>query len=70
MKETQVEIGSTCHITKTEYGENVEPSITLDYIEHSSDHYHSDNETSLDIDKEKAIEIIKFLQDAFTIEDD
>ena len=68
MKETQVEISGTCHLTKTEYGENVKPNITLDYIEHSSDHYHSDNETNLDIDKEKAIEIIKFLQEAFTIE--
>ena len=67
MEMTQVEIGASCHLTKTEYGENVRPDITLDYIEHSSDHYHSDNETSLDIDKEKAIEMIKFLKDAFAI---
>jgi len=67
MKTTQVEIGSTCHLTKTEYGENVKPDITLDYIERSSDHWYSDNETNLDIDKEKAIEIIKFLQDAFAL---
>lgn len=67
MKQTQVEIGGTCHLTKTEYGENVRPDITLDYIEHSSDHYHSDNETSLDINKEKAIEIVKFLQDVFDV---
>lgn len=67
MKETQLEIGSTCHLTKTEYSESVGPDITLDYIEHSADHWYQDRETSLDIDKEKAVEIIKFLQDAFAI---
>lgn len=67
MKETQVEIGSSCHLTKTEYGEHVLPDITIDYIEHSIDPYYSDNETSLDIDKEKAIEIINFLKDAFSL---
>lgn len=67
MKETKLEIGGSCHLTRTEYGENVKPDITLDYVEYSSDHWHKDSETSLDIDKEKAIEIIKFLQDSFTI---
>lgn len=67
MNTLQIEIGSTCHLTKTEYGENISPDVSLDYIERSNDHWYSPTETSLDIDKEKAIEIVNFLKDAFDI---
>lgn len=39
--------------------------VSLNYVEHSTDHWHSDNETEVDIDEAKAKEIIKFLQDKF-----
>jgi len=39
--------------------------VSINYIEHSSDHWHSDKETNIDITKEKAAEIIEFLQKAF-----
>lgn len=67
MKVTQVELSPTCHLTKFIYGECVSADISLDYIEHSSDHYHSDDETSIDIDKEKAVEIVEFLNEAFLL---
>ena len=67
MVETQVEIGSSCYLTKIEYGEYFASNISLDYTEHSIDPYLSDNETSLDINKEKAVEIIAFLKEAFDI---
>lgn len=67
MTEEKIQISSTCHFIKTTYGENVPPDISIDYTEHSTDHWHSDSETSIDIDKEKAIEIINFLSDAFNV---
>jgi len=66
METKQVEIGATCHLTSTVYSGG-SMDVYLDYIEHSADHWHSDTETSLDIDKDKAVEIINFLKDAFSI---
>ena len=49
------------------YGGSFSPEITLEYVEHSSDSWYPNNDTSLVIDKEKAIEIIKFLEESFDL---
>ena len=67
MKETHVEISNTCRITKIDSGGGWEPNITLEYKDHYKDYWYSANETSIDIDKEKAAEIIKFLQESFDL---
>lgn len=67
MEIIQVKLSSTCHLERVVYGSDSSPSVSLDYIEHSSDSWYSDNETSLDIDKEKATEIIKFLEESFDL---
>ncbi len=67
MDVTKVEIGSTCSLERVVYDEAFSPEITLEYIEHSSDSWYQDNVTSLDIDKEKAIEIIQFLEESFDL---
>tara|TARA_R110000823_G_scaffold92053_1_gene202105 strand:- start:102 stop:320 length:219 start_codon:yes stop_codon:yes gene_type:complete len=66
--DTRVELSSSCEIVLTEYESIFEPTLTLDYTEHSSDPWHSDNETSIDIDKDMAIEIILVLQKAYKLE--
>ena len=67
MIEKQLEIkGESCCLTVNKY-ELFPTEVTLDYIEHSTYEMHDDTETSIDIDKDKAVEIIKFLQDAFEI---
>jgi hypothetical protein len=67
MLETILELSGSCVIELTEYDGGFEPTLTLDYTEHSSDHWHSDNETSIDIDKEMAISIIAILQKAYKL---
>jgi len=62
MATEKVEISPTCHLVCKTYGvrgEGFSSDISLDYIEHSSSCI--DTETSVDIDKEKAAEIIAFL---------
>ena len=67
MVEKQLEIqGENCCLTVNKYG-LLPTEVTLDYIERSTYEMHDDTETNVDIDKEKAIEIIKFLKDAFDI---
>ena len=67
MVERKIEIGPSCHFVSTTYAEGVRPDVSLDYTEHASDHWSSDVETSLDINEQKAREIIAFLEDAFDI---
>ena len=67
MIEKQLKIqGENCCLTVNKY-ESSPTEVTLDYIEHSTYEMHDDTETNVVIDKEKAVEIIKFLQDAFAI---
>jgi hypothetical protein len=59
--ETTVQLSGSCKIVATEY----EHAKIGNMIEHSSDHCHSDNETSIDISKESkelAIEMIAMFQ--------
>lgn len=69
MREIRLEIGdyANCCLTRTEYDGDLKPDITLDYLEHATDHMSSDTETSVDIDKESALEIISFLRESFNI---
>jgi len=67
MKEIKVILSSSCELVRTVYGGNFEDDISLDYVEHSSDPYYSDNETSIDISKEAAIDMIKLLTEAFAL---
>lgn len=68
--EEKIEISPTCSFVKTSYGEGVDDDISLEYVEHSTDHYYSDRDTSIDIDKQKAVEIIKFLSECFNLDHD
>ena len=65
--ETKVVLSGSCVIELTEYESVFKPDLTLDYTEHSSDHWHSDSYTSIDIDKEMAISIIAILQKAYKL---
>jgi len=42
-------------------------TIYFSYTEHSSDYWHSNSQTDVEIDKEKAKEIIDFLSEKFKI---
>ena len=61
MKTETLNIGGDCELTVTLW-ENIPSEVSVDYVEHQADGYYSDNETSHDIDKEKAVEIIAFLK--------
>lgn len=59
-----VKLSNYCEINLSEYANGARTKeVTLDYVEHSSDYWHSDTETSVDIDKTKAMEIIALLQE-------
>jgi len=60
-----LEFTGTCKLvsTKSLWGDDLE----LEYIEHSQDQWHSNENTCITIDKEKAIEIINFLKNHFEI---
>lgn len=51
----KLEIGASCWLVKTEYGEGFKSDISFDYVEHSTYCMFEDSETSIDINKEKAI---------------
>ena len=64
--ETKLEIGRSLYLIKNEY-ETIPTDVGFEFTEHSPDSYYSDTVTDVDIDREKAIEIINFLKDAFSI---
>ena len=59
MSKTKLILSRNCEIV-SEYG-----VLTLDYIERSQDPWYSSTETSIEIEKEKAIEIIKTIVQHF-----
>jgi hypothetical protein len=67
VEETKIRLSPSCRVVKTEYGGSIKPDISIDYIEHSTDPYHSDNETSVFIDRESAIEIVELLSGEFDL---
>lgn len=65
MKETKVELSSSCEFILTEYEESDTSHVSLDYQERSPDGYYSDSETSIDISKPEAEMIIELLLKAY-----
>lgn len=64
MKTTEYSLSGTCGLVSIEYSEELK-DVCLEYIEHSGDYWSTD--TSIDITKEDAKNIIKFLQDAYNL---
>jgi hypothetical protein len=67
MKEIKVILSGSCELVRTVYEGNLEDEVALDYTQHSSDNYYSDTETSIDISKEAAIDMVKLLTEAFAL---
>jgi len=61
MRETKLELIPTCAFVLHEY-EVFPMHLLLEYTEHSADHWHSDTETSIEITKEQAGQIVLLLQ--------
>ena len=66
MTETKITLSSSCEIVLNTYDNNV-TEVTLDYVEHACDYYSSDSNTSICIEKDKAIEIVNALKLHFGI---
>lgn len=61
--EYELELSPSCKLVGTRYNTGtLGSSLSLDYVEHSPDSWYSNSETSIDIDKEKAEEIIHLLK--------
>lgn len=65
MTETQIELSGSCCFTLTTYEYSDRKDMSLDYTEHSTDHWNSDTETSIDIDTNRAREIVAFMYKSF-----
>jgi hypothetical protein len=65
MTEEKLQITYSCAFTLTTYEGTGHKDVCLEYTEHSTDHWHSDSETSIDLDADKAREIVAFLHKAF-----
>jgi hypothetical protein len=65
MPETQIiELSPTCKIVHYTW-ENIPGSVELEYVEHATDHWHHDRDTSVAISEKDAENIIAFLRNAF-----
>jgi hypothetical protein len=61
MMETKtLEICGSCKLEAETY-EDGNSYVTLEYAEYSSDHYHSDSVTEIEINKKEGAEIVAFL---------
>lgn len=68
MIEKKLEICSLIKLVAISWENKEYPvDVSIDYIERSPAHGFSDTETSIDISREKALEIIEFLQSAFEL---
>ena len=61
MTTTAVKLATSCELILTEYSTGAK-DLALDYTEHATNHWGSDTETSIALDKHKAQEIIALLQ--------
>lgn len=66
MVENKLKVCGSCYFVETVYGPGIK-DVALEYTEHATDHWSSDTETSIEINKEKAVEIVNFLNKAFSI---
>lgn len=64
METEKLELSHGCRFELTRY-ESMEPDVYLEYVENSSDHWHSDRTTSLKLTEEDARKIIAFLTAAY-----
>lgn len=62
MNETKLEISYGCWLEES-WGD-----VSLCYVERATDHWTTDSETTIDLDKEKARKIINWLQKKFNLE--
>lgn len=61
MVEATLELSPFCCFELQQYAKDCK-NLTLEYTEFSSDYWHSDTETSVDITPEKAREVIAFME--------
>lgn len=61
-----LDISGSCKLEATVF-DSFPTMVGLEYTEHSSDHWHSDSQTVIDIDEEAAKKIIAFLQRHFNL---
>ena len=57
-----VKLGRDCQLEYTTHS-----GVSLCYIEHSPDHWYSDTETDVDIDRDKAAEIVAWLCEKYQL---
>jgi hypothetical protein len=62
MEVRHCQLSKDCFFEATTYDNGWPPSLSLEYVEHSSDHWHNNEDTSVDITPEKASELIAFLE--------
>lgn len=67
-EEDFLEVSGSCKFTAVKYSQYDDVEVSMDYIEYSAGHYHTDSETSVEIDKDKAAEIVGFLSKHFNLE--
>lgn len=67
MEIKQCKIAGSCAFVHAIYGHDIE-DVALEYVEHASDHWHSDTEVSIEINRAKAEEIVAFLTAAFKLD--
>ena len=58
----KIDVGNGVYFDWTKYG-----GVTLNYTEHQADHWYSDTETSVDIEKEDAQKIVDFLRSKYDL---
>lgn len=49
-------------MSSEEWDTHYAPILTIEYTEHSSDHWHSDSETSVELTVDQAKEMVKMLK--------
>lgn len=67
MKTETLEITPNCKFEATIYDSPYPPSISLEYVEHSTDYFYPDKNTSIELNKDEAQAIIDFLAKHFNI---
>ena len=66
MKTDKLELGGSCHLEATRW-DSFPTQVSIEYVEHATDHWNSDSTTSVDIDADMARKIIAFLSAAHGI---
>ena len=63
-----LEISGDCRFEVFDFEDCPTKYVSLEYVEHSPDAWYSDRDTSIDIDQDKAQEIVDFLCRHFNIQ--